>query len=169
MSGFTTYLDLDRTLYRTSIAGVMVWQMISQYDPSIDTAAEHARQRQFYRHQADSYAYDLTAHLQSLRLNVADVYAMLRRSEIADGRLEYDGVADVVAFAAARGDVAVLTYGIDDYQRLKASLCPSLRGIPVITTLQPKGMYLKDTTNALMVDDKAIGDELPGGVRFIQA
>lgn len=168
-SPLTTYLDLDRTLYRTNGAGAAKWCLVGQVHPQVNVAREFDRQRKFYQHNGDAYAYDFTAHLLSLDLDVAAVYAMLRRSELADGHLEYDGVADLVAWAQSQGAVKILTYGIDDYQRLKASLCPSLAGVEVITTLRPKGEYLRSEQNAWMVDDKPIGYTMPPGVRFIQA
>ena len=93
------------------------------------------------------------------------------QSALADGRMEYDGVAEVVAWARQRGTVHVLTYGPANYQRFKAALCPSLEGVEIITTLQPKGEYFREqcpTGEVWMVDDKPIGGDLPDGVRFIQ-
>lgn len=162
------YLDLDRTLYRTNLGGRLIWEQIGSVNPRVDWMVEHGRQRDFYVHEGDLYAYDLTAHLRSLGLDEQQVYADLRSSQIADGRLEYDGVSRLVSWIGGRGDVAVLTYGVDDYQKLKASLCPSLENVEVITTLRPKGEYLADKGQVWLVDDKPIGDELPAGVRFIQ-
>lgn len=169
MNRMTTYLDLDRTLYKTDSAGAAKWRVICQAYPQVNNQAEYDRQQEFYVYSGDTYAYNFTAHVRSLGLNSAEVYDVIRRSDIADGRLEHEGVTELVSYAQSRGDVKVLTYGFDDYQNLKAALCPSIRGIEVITTLLPKGEYLHDVQNAWMVDDKAIGDELPSGVRFIQA
>lgn len=162
------YLDLDRTLYRTAIATREKWRVLGGRYPQIDIAAECARQHDFYVHDGDAYAYDFSAHIAAIGLDVAEVYTVLRESELADGRLEYDGVAALVAHARTLGEVQILTYGIDDYQRLKASLCPSLASVPVVTTLRPKGEFLQDKGDVWLVDDKPLADALPQNVRFIR-
>lgn len=162
------FLDLDRTLYRTAAAGRAKWQKISQNYPQIDASSEHARQGEFYKYSGDMYAYDFSEHVAAVGLDVAAVYQMLTSSELADGRLEYEGAAELVEWARNNGVVKVLTYGTDDYQRLKAALCPSLKGIEVVTVLSAKGVYLEDKGDAWLVDDRPLGDELPENVRFIQ-
>lgn len=164
----TVFLDLDRTLFNTTAFGLEKWRFLGDTYPQIDGQREHANQHNFYVQDGDSYAYDFATHLEALNLKVDEVYMALLQSEIADGRLEYAGVSDLVAWIRRHGEVRVLTYGIDDYQRLKASLCPSLEGVEVITTLRPKGEYLADKGRAWLVDDKPIGNQLPAGVRFIQ-
>lgn len=164
----TVYLDLDRTLYRTSLATKEKWRVLSERYPQIDIAVEYARQHDFYIHKDNAYAYDFSAHVAAIGLDVSDVYEVLRGSELVDGRLEYDGTHALVAHARTLGEVKILTYGIDDYQRLKASLCPSLADIPVITTLRPKGEYLQDKGDVWLVDDKPLAGELPPNVRFIR-
>lgn len=163
------YLDLDRTLFRTSEFGPQKWPLLEKMYPQINGESEHARQSQFYVRNGDSYAYDFSAHLESLELDLGEVYDILNKSALADGRLEYDGVADLVSWIRQRGEVKVLTYGVDEYQRLKASLCPSLKGVEIITTLRPKAEYLADKGDVWLVDDKYLADELPSNVRFIQA
>lgn len=163
------YLDLDRTLFRTSEFGPQKWPLLEKMYPQINGESEHARQSQFYVRNGDSYAYDFSAHLESLELDPGEVYDILIKSALADGRLEYDGVADLVSWIRQRGEVSVLTYGVDEYQRLKASLCPSLKGVEIITTLRPKAEYLADRGDVWLVDDKDLADELPSNVRFIWA
>ena len=164
------YLDLDRTLYRTDLSGQLIWQEVSRLYPRVD-ANQRQSQRDFYIHRGDLYAYDFSAHLVSLDLNPVEVYQQIRQSELADGRLEYKGVSDLVSWIRQNGEVKVLTYGVDDFQRLKAALCPSLDGVQVITVLKPKSDFFKNLEldgRVWMVDDKPIGEELPEGVRFIQ-
>lgn len=169
MSQLSVFLDLDRTLYRTTAAGMAKWQKIGELYPQVNAITEHDRQHEFYRRSGDTYAYDFTAHVEALGLMPEVVYDQLRQSELADGRMEHDGVYDLVSWLQSVADVKILTYGIDDYQRLKASLCPSLQDVEVITTLGGKDEYLQDKGCVWLVDDKPLGDKLPATVQFIQA
>lgn len=169
MSQIVFYLDLDRTLYKTSEAAVIKWQVMGELYDQVDASYEHDRQGQFYRHDDQgSYSYDFTAQLKDIGLDPAEVYPRLRGTRLSDGRLEYDGVKDLIDELEPLGGVAILTYGVDDYQRFKASLCPSISGIEVITTLGEKGDYLQDKGDVWLVDDKPLGDKLPENVSFIQ-
>ena len=171
------FLDLDRTLFRTSEFDRDKWLLIAARYPHIDAAREQARQPDFYvvDPMSEMYYYDFFAHLVALELPRDSVIGLLDKSSLADGRLEYDGVSELVAWARTATDLAVLTYGPAEYQLLKAGLCPSLKGVKSITTLQPKHYFFatmsqKDQGGQVwMVDDKAIGEELPESVRFIQA
>ena len=160
------YLDLDRTAYNTDLSGRLIWQEIAN-SFGVDGSHEYDRQRQFYVYNDESYAYDLSAHLLDLGLSVDNVYGHLRRSSLADGRLEYLGLAEFVSWARGRGEIKVLTYGVDDYQRLKASLCPSLSGVEIITTLGSKAEYLANKGEVWLIDDKFMANDLPPNVRFL--
>lgn len=163
------FLDLDRTLYRTDLGTQLIWQRIASKFSDVDASRELGRQSEFYVHEGNSYPYNMRAHLVSLGLEADQVYEYLRRTEIADGRLEYEGVGELVSWARSAGEVSILTYGYDDYQRLKAALCPSIADLGVITTLKPKGDFLRTIQgDAWLVDDKPVGNELPANVRFIQ-
>ena len=164
------FLDLDRTLFRTSDLDEAEWGLLGQQF-GIDSKAELARRTDFYVCDETAYYYDFAAHVRAAGLGEEAVFAFLLQSELADGRMEYDGVAEVVAWAGQRGTVHVLTYGPANYQQFKAALCPSLEGAEIITTLQSKGEYFREqylTGKVWMVDDKPIGSDLPDGVRFIQ-
>ena len=164
------FLDLDRTLFRTSELDEAEWGLLGQQF-GIDSEAELARRTDFYVRDEKAYYYDFAAHVRAAGLGEEAVFAFLLQSELADGRMEYDGVAELVAWARQRGTVHVLTYGPANYQRFKAALCPSLEGAEIITTLQPKGDYFREqrpTGEVWMVDDKPIGSDLPDTVRFIQ-
>ena len=163
-------LDLDRTLFRTSDLDEAEWGLLGQRF-GIDSEAELARRTNFYKYDEKAYYYDFAAHVRAAGLGEKVAFAFLLQSELADGQMEYDGVAELVAWARQRGTVHVLTYGPANYQRFKAALCPSLEGVEIITTLQPKGDYFCEqhlTGEVWMVDDKPIGSELPDGVWFIQ-
>ncbi len=62
----------------------------------------------------------------------------------------------------------ILTFGADDYQRFKAALCPSLSGIEVITTLEPKTEILAriGAVGDWLVDDKEVA--IPAGMHFVR-
>lgn len=163
-------LDLDRTLFRTSELDKAEWGLLGRQF-GIDSEAELARRTDFHVRTEKAYYYDFAAHVRAAGLDDEEAFSFLLQSAPADGRMEYDGVAEVVAWARQRGTVHVLTYGPANYQRFKAALCPSLEGVEIITTLQPKGEYFREqcpTGEVWMVDDKPIGGDLPDGVRFIQ-
>ena len=163
-------LDLDRTLFRTSELDEAEWGLLGRQF-GIDSEAELARRTDFHVRTETAYYYDFAAHVRAAGLDEKEAFSFLLQSTLADGRMEYDGVAELVAWARQRGSVSVLTYGPANYQRFKAALCPSLEGVEIITTLQSKGDYFREqcpTGEVWMVDDKPIGGDLPDNVRFIQ-
>lgn len=163
-------LDLDRTLFRTSELDEAEWGLLGRQF-GIDSEVELARRTDFHVRTEKAYYYDFAAHVRAAGLGEEAVFAFLLQSTLADGRMEYDGVAELVAWARQRGTVHVLTYGPANYQQFKAALCPSLKEAEIITTLQSKGDYFREqrlTGEVWMVDDKPIGSDLPDGVRFIQ-
>lgn len=163
-------LDLDRTLFRTSELDEAEWGLLGRQF-GIDSEAELARRTDFHVRSEKAYYYDFAAHVRAAGLGEEEVFAFLLQSTLADGRMEYDGVAELVTWAKQRGTVHVLTYGPANYQRFKAALCPSLKEAEIITTLQSKGEYFREqcpTGEVWMVDDKPIGGNLPDTVRFIQ-
>ena len=164
------FLDLDRTLFRTSELDEAEWGLLGRQF-GIDSEAELARRTDFHVRTEKAYYYDFAAHVRAAGLDEKEAFSFLLQSTLADGRMEYDGVAELVAWAKQRGTVHVLTYGPANYQRFKAALCPSLEGAEIITTLQSKGEYFREqcpTGEVWMVDDKPIGGDLPDNVRFIQ-
>lgn len=163
-------LDLDRTLFRTSDLDEAEWGLLGQQF-GIDSEVELARRTDFYVRSEKAYYYDFAAHVRAAGLDEKEAFSFLLQSTLANGRMEYDGVAELVAWARQRGTVHVLTYGPANYQRFKAALCPSLKELEIITTLQSKSDYFREqrpTGEVWMVDDKPIGSDLPDGVRFIQ-
>ncbi len=164
------FLDLDRTLFRTSELDEAEWGLLGRQF-GIDSKAELARRTDFHVRTETAYYYDFAAHVRAAGLDEKEAFLFLLQSTLADGRMEYDGVAELVTWAKQRGTVHVLTYGPANYQRFKAALCPSLKEAEIITTLQSKGDYFREqcpTGEVWMVDDKPIGDDLPDNVRFIQ-
>ena len=66
--------------------------------------------------------------------------------------------------------VKLLTYGRDDFQKLKYDLSPSLTEYELITTLKPKHIFFKELAQkAILLDDKPIGEQMPDNVTFIQS
>ena len=161
------YLDLDRTLFKTADMAA-VWEYISNLYPEAADAFDSAED--YFHYIGDMYYYDMGAHLTSLGLEPTEVYAAVADSELADGRLEIEGTKELIASLVRDGyEVQVLTFGSDDYQRFKASLCPALREVPVVTTLRAKSEVLEELGDECwLVDDRPLGDELPGNVSFVQ-
>ena len=109
------YLDLDRTLFNTDLGVEIIWQEIATISPDVDASKQLASRSNFYSYNDDAYAYDLASHIESLGLDSGFIFKRLQNAEIADGRLEYGGVAALVDWIrASGGEVRVLTYGIDD-------------------------------------------------------
>jgi len=166
------YLDLDRTIFKTdeNSQSKLILQKISELYPELDVTQLEKDTTTFHATVGDLYYWDLGRQLNSYGLDAEEVFTELANSELADGRLEFEGASSLVSSLQTAGaDVRVLTFGADDYQRFKAALCPSLRGLPVTTTLLPKSELFEDSDEECwLVDDKPIGDELPGNVSFVQ-
>lgn len=162
------YLDLDRTLFDTRKI-ILLWQELAKkYD--IDPEACAAERSKFYVWEGSTtYCHDFSKQLRSYGIPPHEAFELLTSSSVADGRMEHPYVNQLVTTLNDLADLRVLTYGTDDYQRLKAKLCPSLDGVTVVTTLQHKGDYFNETKEyCWLVDDKPVGNELPGRVKFIQ-
>ena len=159
----TFYLDLDRTIFHT--------ERIDEFFPVIERIYPnnavlrngYARREQYFvfPHRKDgdekTYYYDLAQQLSDAGLNIDEVFGVLRK-ELGDGRFEYRGVDELIRTLRAHGEVKILTYGEDVYQKFKASLCPSIAGIEVITTTKPKVDYLNlyAKPGDWIIDDKVI-------------
>lgn len=163
------YLDLDRTIFQTTETP-QLWKKLAQFYPELSVEELEAGRKAFYGQIEDLYYYDFGSQLLSLGIDPSEAFSRLVETELADGRFEFPGASELVTALQGYGvEVQVLTFGIDDFQRFKASLCPALRGLPVITTLERKGLLFESgEVECWLVDDKAIGDELPGNVSFVQ-
>ena len=89
-------LDLDRTLFRTSDLDEAEWGLLGQQF-GIDSEAELARRTDFHVRTETAYYYDFAAHVRAVGLDEKEAFSFLLQSALADGRMEYDGVAKVVA------------------------------------------------------------------------
>ncbi len=161
-------VDIDRTLYNTVLGVELQWRKIAEMYPGVDSEVEVRRQAEFYVYAEISYYYDLSAHVADLGLDVDEVYQALVSSELADGRLQYKGADELMSWLKGHAEVFSVTYGKDDIQRLKASLCPALEGVEIITTLGHKADYLRDQGEVWLVDDKTLGENRLENVKFIQ-
>lgn len=163
------YLDLDRTLFRTENT-LDIWFEVSQLYPEVDAPREYNSRDDFLHHVGDLSYHDFSAQLRTLEIDPVAAYEQLIETDLANGRFEFPGVRELVESLKSHGaDVRILTFGQDDFQRFKVALCPSLVDLPVVTTMRPKHEYLEATEEECwVVDDKAIGDELPSSATFVQ-
>ncbi len=163
-------LDLDDTLVqnRKMIRGI--WQYLAMVFPeaSIDPDRAYARLQDFYvETDSNLFAYNFDKHLQYYGIDPTDAYKSIVASELSDGRYEVNNLAGFVADIDKIAELLIITYGYDGYQRLKASLCPSLSGIEIITTLKNKSQALRRyPAIRYMVDDRQLFD-LPDTVKFV--
>ena len=163
------YLDLDRTMFRTAGSGEVIFDKIAELFTGFDVKRALVERDDYYVEVGDLYYHDMSKQLSDNRLEPDEVYAALRQSNLADGRFQFDGCDELIQLLKKRADVRVFTFGPDDFQRFKASLCPALDGLTVITTMRPKAELLRSSPDpAWLVDDKPIGDQLPDTVQFIQ-
>jgi hypothetical protein len=115
-----------------------------------------------------TYYHDVGRWISDEGLDINDVYRQLVTKGLGDGRFEFPGVRDLILELQRVGVVKILTFGADKYQRFKAALCPSLDGLEIITTLEPKTDVLGRIGKAgdWLVDDKPVA--VPQGMNFVQ-
>lgn len=164
------FLDLDRTLFDTRKVSE-IWQELAKHYPIDVATATSERSKWYVWASADTYHHDFSAQLRAYGINPKEAFALLQASSVADGRLEFPYVDQLITTLAPLAGLKVLTYGIHDYQHLKASLCPSLENVDIVSTLEPKAVVLERYIrehSCWLVDDKPIGHELPAEVHFVQ-
>lgn len=168
MSQPIVYLDLDRTLFQTAKMDD-VWRYLARrYADQVPSDAWRYQQ-EFSVTAGDLYYYDMSAQLRSLEFDPAEIYHEILRSPLSDGRFEFAGCQSLIAYLQSCADVQIITYGPTDIQNFKAALCPSLTGVTISTTLAPKQeFFASQATQGWVIDDKAIWQQLPAGVHFIQ-
>lgn len=160
------FLDLDRTLFDTDKT-VELWDEWAKHYNITPEVCVADRER-FFVWKEGVYTHDLSAQLRSYGIDPEEAYSHIINSPLSDGRFELPYANELVLWLKDEADVAVLTYGPDDYQRLKAALCPSLQGISVITTLEHKSKVLVDVGECWLVDDKDLGKNHPKNVHLVQ-
>ena len=167
------YLDLDRTLFKTSEFIGEVWQVIGEVNDGVDSSAELSRLADFYieNQDDDDYRdYDFSKHLKAVGLPVAEVYGLIR-DRLKSDNFEHSGVSRLLRRLDELGlAVKIFTYGRDDFQKLKFDLSPFLAEYELITTLKPKHTFFEELAQkAILLDDKPIGEQMPDNVTFIQS
>lgn len=170
-------LDLDDTLIDTYSWWEAAWQEISyEYaDVSSEEGAKD-RLREFYLHQDNlPSTYDFERHLSFLGLKsqVDSIYQLLA-SRLRAKELDYPGVDGLVKTAVKIGEVAIVTFGIQQVQKAKVASRPILDGIEMISTLEPKVNLIEkmraqeSSENIVVIDDANIGKQLEEkGIDFI--
>lgn len=161
------YLDLDRTVFDTDRA-ILLWDELAKHYDLIPEACVMDRDSYYSWPVPGTYYHDLSRQLEAYGIFPEEAYELLRRSPLADGRLQLPYTAQLVETLAPLTEMTVLTFGADDYQRLKADLCPALKNIPVVTTLGDKRAVLETAGDCWLVDDKVPGAAPPDNVRFVQ-
>ena len=89
------YLDLDRTLFKTSEFIGEVWQVIGEVNDGVDSSAELSRLADFYieNQDDDDYRdYDFSKHLRKVELPVNETYALVK-DKLGSSNFEYPGVS----------------------------------------------------------------------------
>lgn len=161
------YLDLDRTIFDTDKAS-MLWHELAKHYDLIPEACHADRERFYVWPVPGTYYHDMSAQLEAYGIYPPEAFEILRCSPLADGRLQLPYTDQLIHALRPLADLVVLTFGADDYQHLKAALCPALNGIPVITTSGEKRAILKEAGECWLVDDKPLGEHPPKNVHYIQ-
>lgn len=165
----TFYLDLDRTLFRTEKVDELFAAIAGFYPDTSQVSDAYEQRQQYYvvpfatDGDTRTYYHDTVAQLEAMGIDAAEAFASIQPL-LGDGRFEYDGLPAFISLLRKRGEVKVLTFGEDRYQRAKAALCPSLANVEVITILVPKAQWLNTHASAgdWIVDDRILEGLLPG-------
>ena len=162
-SHYHIYVDLDRTIINTTQWLREIAEALAQLYPAQVTAKEFlaAQPRYMLRPKTNPTAptYVLAAQLAALGLDAASVIEQLEQTTLADGHLQYPGVAQMLR-----------TLSHDPITpHCKARLCPAVRalvaqqgGQVIITTLQDKAQWLRRAAAAnpgqiiYLIDDKPV-------------
>lgn len=163
-------LDLDDTLLQNRAMVRGIWQHIATAFPTaeVDPGEAFDSLQLYYVETAPGMlAYDFDRHLQHYGIDIAGVYKSVAGSELSDGRYEIDHLAQFLSDVQKIADVLVVTYGYDSFQLLKASLCPSLKHVEIITTLDSKAQVLRQHEAVrYMVDDRPVPN-LPSTIKLV--
>lgn len=132
-SHYHIYVDLDRTIINTTQWLREMAEALAQLYPAQVTAKEFlaAQPRYMLRPRTNPTAptYVLAAQLAALGLDAASVIEQLEQTALADGHLQYPGVASMLRTLSHYGTVQVLTYGDPITPHCKARLCPAVRAL----------------------------------------
>lgn len=149
-------LDFDRTLFNTNKFSDAIWRVIEgEFSISADEAKKLSED--FYTHVGKMYNYDFYSHLASLGIH-QEVVNIVLHNRLDGEPFLYDDAAVVIDLGSAI-QTEILTFGGIDYQQLKLSFCPELKGIPVTIVQEMKADYLSRhyiDRRVVLVDDKLL-------------
>lgn len=164
-------IDLDRTLFATGKFTPLLHLWIEE-TYGLKSGVLEAEQEKYYSYIEDLYAYDLFSHLRAKNIDTDEFSHTLQKTSFANDAYLFEGATELLELCKNNGPVTILSFGHDDYQRLKYQLCPTIvSAAPLVTTLVPKYKMLSTvaTGDITLIDDKAIGHQLPSSTTFIQA
>lgn len=164
-------LDFDRTLFDTT--KFSLWfaaQVAKRSGKSPETITQEAA-KAYYVYQGDLYYYDMQAHMGDIFGNQAEamldeIQALAKTSE----NFLFDDVRRTLADLRRYGKVTILTFGEEQYQKFKISLCSELADVPAAIVQSAKGPHLAEqfepSVRCVFVDDKDEHGSLPEWVEF---
>ncbi len=157
--------DLDRTLFDTARFFDNIWEFASR-TYGFDVEQERARAPEFFRYTGDLYDYRFFEHLRSSAGAAYDEADFIAKAQAKlGGTYLYDDITP----EAIRLIDAIVTFGGEEYQSFKLSLCPEHDGIDRHIVLQSKGEYIHDTFDrpSVLIDDKHLENEILPPATFI--
>lgn len=159
-------VDLDRTLFDTTRFVQTLWDWIEQtYGVNADAA--RYEMKQYFTYVGEMYNYDFFQHIHELGIDGEELVKRAQ-AELTESFV-FGDVAEFLQSTAGL-DRAILTFGANNYQQFKISLCPELSGIEVHMTQGFKHDYIKThwpDQPTLLIDDRLLEDNLPTITRFI--
>lgn len=172
-------VDLDDTLLDTYKWWASVWSTIADNYPGISKSeGAKPRLREFYMHfEGRPSTYDFHGHLDTLGLlaHKSDIYDLVVK-DLSSQTLDYNGVAEFIEQAERFGELTVVTFGIEDIQKLKVASRPLLQQVDMATTLDFKPDVIAQMkqgspdVHMVVIDDANIGQQLQrSNVDFIWA
>ena len=159
-------IDLDRTLFDTTLFVQTLWDWIEQ---TYGVNAESSRHgmKQYFTYVGEMYNYDFFKHIADLGIDGNDL-TRRAQAELA-GLFIFDDVAEFLGTTRDL-DRAILTFGADNYQQFKISLCPELKGLDVYMTQGFKHEYITEhwpDQPTLLIDDRLLEPALPSVTQFV--
>jgi hypothetical protein len=161
------FVDLDRTLLDTNALVMGIWDFLAN-EYGVDSVAEKAKAKQFFTHIGDLYDYDFFGHLETLGINRTDQVVHRMIKYLRGLPLLFSDSMASLAMMQTIGEIEILTFGNEPYQKFKLATLPDLDTIPVVIVRNHKGEYLSRISEpCVLIDDKDIADQMPGNVTFI--
>lgn len=159
-------IDLDRTLFDTTLFVQKLWDWIEQ-TYGVDAEASRYGMKQYFTYVGEMYNYDFFKHISELGIDGKD---LTRRAQAElTGLFVFDDAPEFLK-ATKDFDRAILTFGADNYQQFKVSLCPELSGLEVHKTQGYKHEYIEThwpNQPTLLIDDRLLEPALPSVTRFV--